>query len=120
MKNKLFFVSLLCFFFMSWSMPVFSHSNIALSATLEKEGIPQGQAANTPNSDIFISDQVQDALKNVAPSNGTGKNVNVEIKNGVVTLTGVVADQKAKDKVGQIVANVPGVKGVINKLETTK
>lgn len=109
-----------CFFFISWSIPVFSHSNIALSATLEKTGTPSGQAANTPNSDMFISNQVQDALKNSATANSESKNITVETKNGVVTLTGSVTAQTTKDDIGQIVANVPGVKSVINNLDVTK
>lgn len=120
MKAKLFLMSLFCFFFISWSLPVFSHSNIALTVTLEKEASPQGQAANTPNSDLFVSRQVQNALKNSATATAEGRNVNVDTKNGVVTLTGSVSDQKAKDDIGQFVANAPGVKSVVNNLEIKK
>ncbi len=101
-------------------------SAFAQAAPTTSPATPQVQApVHTPppgasNADIILSDKVQDALKAAAPATGEGVNVNVEIKRGVVTLTGTVVDAQAKEKVAQLVRNVPGVKGVINKLETLK
>src|SRR5258708_21768257 len=43
--------------------------------------------------------------------------VKIEVKNGVVTLTGTVHTEKAKDKAAKLTKKVPGVKDVVNKIE---
>lgn len=107
-------LALFCFF--CFSCPAFSD----LSVSVQKEGTPPGIAANTPNSDMFVSDQVRQALaadKDVAKEfNG----VKIETKAGVVTLTGTVSDEALKASIGQKVANVPGVNSVDNRIEVRK
>jgi osmotically-inducible protein OsmY len=98
-------------------MPLFSNSQIAdISVKVEKEGRTPGLAANSQNSDVFVTDQVRKALATDQNFN----NIKVDTKDGVVTLTGVVTDEGVKASVGQKVANVPGVKSVDNKLEVNK
>jgi osmotically-inducible protein OsmY len=43
--------------------------------------------------------------------------VKIDVKNGVVTLTGVVHTEKAKDKAVKLTKKVQGVKDVVNKIE---
>jgi osmotically-inducible protein OsmY len=117
MNTKFLFASFVCFLLTSCSFPAFSH---AVSATLDKEGVPAGQAVNAPNSDFFVTDQVQQALKNDPDFSDDSPNVKITTKNGVVTLSGTVADENAKVAIGQKVLNVPGVKGIKNNLEANK
>jgi BON domain len=114
MNTKLLLASL-CFFFFSCS-PAFSD----LSVQIQKEGAPAGIAANTPNSDMFVADQVRQALSSDKDVAKDFNNVKVESKAGVVTLTGSVSDEGIKASIGEKVANVPGVKSVDNKLEVKK
>lgn len=65
----------------------------------------QPQSAN----DYNIQKQVQASLDN-------NKNVNVAVRNGVVTLTGQVNSQQEKDSVEQVVKSVKGVQSVKNQL----
>ncbi len=105
MRTKLLLASLFCFFFLNW-IPVFSN----ISVSMEKTGREApGYAANTPNSDLFLKDQVTRALAN--------SQIKVEIKDGVATLSGKVPDEATKAAIAQRVANVPGVKSVDNHIE---
>jgi osmotically-inducible protein OsmY len=45
--------------------------------------------------------------------------VNVEVKNGEVTLEGRVSDEPARHVAELIADAVPGVRGVVNRLDTT-
>lgn len=45
--------------------------------------------------------------------------VNVEVKNGEVTLAGRVSDEPARHVAELIADAVPGVRGVVNRLDTT-
>jgi len=45
--------------------------------------------------------------------------VNVEVKNGEVTLEGHVSDEPARHVAELIADAVPGVRGVVNRLDTT-
>jgi osmotically-inducible protein OsmY len=120
MQIQKFLVSALCLFLMYGPTSGFSQitPNAVSTPGSQQPATPQVQPPGPANSDVIISDKVQEALVKAAPKEGSGVNVNVEVKNSIVTLTGVVADKQAKEKVGHIVRNVPGVKGVINKLET--
>ena len=46
--------------------------------------------------------------------------VNVEVKNGEVTLAGRVSDEPARHVAELIADAVPGVRGVVNRLDTTR
>ncbi len=114
MNTKFLLASFVCFLLTSCAFPAFTH---ALSATLDKEGVPAGQAVGTPNSDLFVTDQVQQSLKSDSKFSTDIDNIKLETKNGIVTLKGSVSDESTKAAVGQKVLNVPGVKGIRNNLE---
>lgn len=110
MNTKLLLASM-CFLFLNFA-PGYSD----LSVQIQKDGNPPGLAVNTPNADRFVTDQVRQALATVKEFN----NINVEAKDGIVTLTGTVSDEAVKTVIGEKVANVPGVKSVDNRIEVSK
>jgi len=75
-------------------------------------------AADKPVSDDAISDQVRIKLSSDPVVKGGG--LDADVKNGVVTLTGTVAEQRQKDKAGKIAKSVKGVKSVINNITVAK
>ena len=75
-------------------------------------------AADKPISDGAISDQVMIKLSSDPVVKGGG--LHADVKDGVVTLTGSVAEQKQKDKATKIAKGVKGVKQVINNITVAK
>jgi hyperosmotically inducible periplasmic protein len=71
-------------------------------------------AADKPLSDDVIVDQVRVRLASDAIVKGGG--LGVDSKAGVVTLTGVVATSKQKDRAAKVAAKVKGVKQVVNNI----
>src|ERR1035438_147338 len=69
--------------------------------------------AHVPDDDD-IYDQVNRKLNNDPDVHGR---IKIDVKNGVVTLTGSVGTEKVRAKAEKIVRKVPGVKDVVNKLE---
>ena len=67
-----------------------------------------------PITDDTIRDQVMMHLAGDADVKGGG--INVEVKDGVVTLTGPVDTDKAQHKAERLAKKVKGVKSVVNKL----
>ncbi len=67
-------------------------------------------------SDDKIHDEVLQKLATDRDVKGGG--IDVEVKDGVVTLTGKVREEKAKLKAERIVKKVKGVKSVVNQLKT--
>ncbi len=67
-------------------------------------------------TDDKIHDQVLQKL--AADRDVKGGGIDVEVKDGIVTLTGKVHEDKAKLKAERIVRKVKGVKEVVNKLRT--
>jgi osmotically-inducible protein OsmY len=65
----------------------------------------------TDDDDIY--DQVNRKLNNDADIHGR---IKIEVKNGVVTLTGNVGTDKVRSKAEKIARKVQGVKEVVNKL----
>jgi osmotically-inducible protein OsmY len=72
-------------------------------------------AADKPVSDDAIYDKVRIALASDIDVKGGG--LQVDVKQGVVTLSGSVDNQLAKDKAAKITKKVKGVKTVVNKIE---
>ena len=72
-------------------------------------------AADKPVSDDSIYDKVRINL--AIDIDVKGGNLTVEVKDGVVTLTGNVENQAQKDKAAHIAKKVKGVKKVINNIE---
>ncbi|MBB5191899.1 hyperosmotically inducible protein [Silvimonas terrae] len=75
---------------------------------------PQG--APTATAAPSVTKQVKQALK-ADPSLGASK-VKVSNKKGVITLNGWVANKDQSDKIADTVSKVPGVKSVVNHLQT--
>jgi len=75
-------------------------------------------AADKPVSDDTISDQIMIKLSSDPVVKGGG--LKADVKNGVVTLSGSVAEQRQKDKAGKIAKGVKGVKSVINNITVAK
>jgi len=71
-------------------------------------------AADKPLSDAAIDDNVRIRLAADAEVNGGA--LKVEVKNGVVTITGVVETQRQKDKATKLAKRVKGVKQVVNNI----
>ncbi|MBZ5725803.1 MAG: BON domain-containing protein [Acidobacteriia bacterium] len=75
-------------------------------------------AADKPVSDDYITDMVRIKLASDQVVKGGG--LKVEVKDGVVTLSGVVDQSNQKDKAAKIARKVKGVKQVINNIEIKK
>jgi osmotically-inducible protein OsmY len=72
-------------------------------------------AQGTANADDKIYDQVR--LKLANDPDVKGGSLDVTVKNGTVTLKGVVHDSHAKDKAEKLTKKVKGVTGVDNQLK---
>jgi hyperosmotically inducible periplasmic protein len=75
-------------------------------------------AADKPVSDDAIYDQVR--IKLASDIDVKGGALKVEVKDGKVTLSGIVESQMQKDKAGKIARKVKGVKQVDNQIEIKK
>jgi osmotically-inducible protein OsmY len=69
-----------------------------------------------PITDDTITDQVMIKLASDPVVKGGG-GIKVEVKQGVVTLSGAVEQDKQKEKAEKIAKKVKGVKQVVNNLE---
>jgi hyperosmotically inducible periplasmic protein len=79
--------------------------------------LPVIQAADRPLSDDAIYDQVKRKLANDVVVKGGG--LNVDVKDGVVTLTGAVERSVQKEKAEKLTKKIKGVKQVVNNLRVT-
>jgi hyperosmotically inducible protein len=75
-------------------------------------------AADKPVSDDAIYDNVR--IKLASDVDVKGGALKVDVKEGVVTLGGVVETQMQKDKATKIAKKVKGVKSVVNQIEIKK
>jgi len=75
-------------------------------------------AADKPISDDAINDKVRIGLASDIDVKGGG--LQVDVKDGVVTLSGTVDSTVAKDKATHIAKKVKGVKKVVNNIEVKK
>lgn len=75
-------------------------------------------AANKVISDDAIYDNVR--IKLASDVDVKGGDLKVEVKAGVVTITGVKETQMQKDKATRIAKKVKGVKSVDNQIEVKK
>ncbi len=74
-------------------------------------------AAKPPASDGEISTRVQ--LKLAEDTTVKGGGLQVDVKDGVVTLSGKVESPKQKSKAEGLAKKVAGVKGVVNNIVVT-
>jgi hyperosmotically inducible periplasmic protein len=91
---------------------------LGLSIVLFLSMLLTGYAANKPVTDDFISDTVRQKL--AADSVVKGGAIEVEVKNGVVTLKGKVQEPRQRDKADRIAKKVNGVKSVVNEIKIEK
>jgi hyperosmotically inducible protein len=76
------------------------------------------RAASKPTTDDYISDNVRQKL--AADQVVKGGDLEITVKDGVVTMNGKVHEQKQKDKAEHIAKRVNGVKSVVNNLKIEK
>lgn len=91
---------------------------LALSLLLFLSMLMTAFAADKPKSDDYLNDTVRSRL--AADSLVKGGKIEVEVKAGVVTLSGKVQEQKQKDKAEHLAKKVSGVKSVVNQLTLEK
>jgi osmotically-inducible protein OsmY len=77
--------------------------------------IPSLAAQKMAVSDDAISDMVRRKLAN--DPDVKGGRLDVEVKNGVVTLNGMVEQEKFKHKAEKLTRKIRGVKQVVNNLK---
>jgi hyperosmotically inducible protein len=75
-------------------------------------------AADKPVSDDAIYDNVR--IKLASDIDVKGGALKVDVKQGVVTLAGIVETQMQKDKAAKLAKKVKGVKSVVNQIEVKK
>ncbi|MCX6612940.1 MAG: BON domain-containing protein [Acidobacteria bacterium] len=71
--------------------------------------------AQKKNSDEQIYDQVRMRLAN--DPDIKGGNLNVDVKNGVVTVKGRVDKERAQQKIEKVAKKVKGVSSVVNQVK---
>lgn len=74
--------------------------------------------ADKPTTDDYITDSVRQKL--AADTYVKGGGLEVAVKDGVVTLTGKVAEPHQKDKAGALAKKVHGVRSVVNNIKVEK
>ena len=74
-------------------------------------------AADKPTDDNYIYDSVRSKL--ASDSVVKGGAIDVDVKDGVVTLKGKVQEAKQKSKAESLAKKVKGVKSVVNQLQVT-
>jgi osmotically-inducible protein OsmY len=77
-----------------------------------------GEKTKAPLTDGSISDQVMMRLAGDSEVKGGG--IGVDVKDGVVTLSGKVVDEKVRQKAERLAKHVKGVKSVVNQLVVDK
>jgi osmotically-inducible protein OsmY len=74
-------------------------------------------AADKPTDDNYIYDSVREKLATDAVVKGGA--IDVDVKDGIVTLKGKVTEAKQKSRAESLAKKVKGVKSVINQLQIT-
>ncbi len=69
---------------------------------------------NKPVSDDFLSDTIMRKLASDAIIKGGA--IKVDVKDGVVTLSGTIETEKQRERTEKVVKKTAGVKGVVNKI----
>lgn len=77
-------------------------------------GVPAADKASTVD-DNYLHDSVGERL--AADVTVKGGDIKVDVKDGVVTLSGIVQEPKQKAKAETIAKKVKGVKSVVNNLQ---
>ncbi len=82
-----------------------------------QQAIPPKPQIGSGGNDFSLFTQARAALNNDAELKGA--NITVEVKEGVVTLSGALANAAQKSKAEQLVRAVGGVKAVKNQLRVS-
>jgi osmotically-inducible protein OsmY len=69
-----------------------------------------------PVDDETLARRVRQALGEIKPLDRLGAPLYVQVRDGLVTLRGVVATQRIKARILQVVCSVPGVQQVREEL----
>src|SRR3954468_3497358 len=80
--------------------------------------LPAMAADKAPVSDDAIYDNVRRRL--ASDPLGEGGGLNVDVKQGVVTLKGIVEQDKQKERATKLTRKVSGVKSVTNELQVAR
>jgi hyperosmotically inducible periplasmic protein len=88
---------------------------VLLIALIFVQGVCLAAKQSTPVTDDTITDQVR--LKLTSDMVVKGGALEVDVKQGVVTLSGAVELPKQREKAEKVARKVKGVKSVINKIE---
>jgi osmotically-inducible protein OsmY len=75
-------------------------------------------AADNKHTDDYITDSVRQKL--AADTVVKGGDLEVLVKDGVVTINGKVRESRQKDKAERIAKHVSGVKSVVNNIKVEK
>ena len=75
-------------------------------------------AADNKHTDDYITDSVRQKL--AADTVVKGGDLEVVVKDGVVTINGKVRESRQKDKAERIAKHVSGVKSVVNNIKVEK
>ncbi len=75
-------------------------------------------ADKTPLTDDVINDRVKVKLATDTVVKGGG--LGIDVKQGVVTLTGKVETEKQKQKAEKLAKKISGVKGVTNQIQVAR
>lgn len=106
--------ALLCF---SAALALFACSReepVAQTRIDEAKQVEKAAEAGKPLSDTGLTDIVKSALKSESSLNA--EKIDVENRNGNVTLHGSVQSDEQREKAGRIVGAVGGVRNVVNNL----
>ena len=93
-------------------------NRLILSLLVPQIAIVSAVAAEKPTTDDYISDSVRQKL--AVDQVVKGGDLDVQVKDGVVTISGKVHEQKQKDKAERLAKRVHGVKSVVNNIKIEK
>jgi osmotically-inducible protein OsmY len=91
---------------------------ICLSLVVFFTLLSPGVAASKPVSDDFLVDTIRQKL--AADDVVKGGAIDVEVKDGVVTLKGKVEEERQKSRAERIAKKVNGVKSVANQIQISR
>jgi hyperosmotically inducible periplasmic protein len=79
--------------------------------------LPPGRESEAKAINSDLDDGISKNLDAALIQNKLHKNVNYDVKSGVVTLTGVVHSENARARAEKVAAGVPNVQQVVNNLQ---
>jgi osmotically-inducible protein OsmY len=95
-----------------------TNKSLFLALLIPQVAIVAAPAQDMKASDDYINDAVKQKL--AADTVVKGGNLEVEVKNGVVTISGKVQEMRQKSKAESLAKKTHGVKSVINNIKIEK